>query len=364
MANPPLTDNFIKTLTAPAGKRVEIFDQKISGLVLRVSSTGSKRPGCCATVQKADANPASPSGLILPLKLADARDEALRILAQTKTGDDPASERRRSRQAVKSAPVRTFGELFDAYIAASRKGHWKPRKKQKRERTISDEESVYRRYLKAKLGTTFIEDIQRSTVKKILRDLMDKGIKAQTIQVQAVIRQTFAFGIAEYDDLILINPATGFGVIGTTKPRTRTLNDAELREFWHAVLDPPKFLAPNKKGKVLPLYLSRSMGIALQLCTLLLVRENEVAGMRLDELNFDTKSWLISGDRMKAGLPHLVPLTDTEDAIETLLKRPLPFDQAISSITFFRRRAGASKTRAYCPAASTTQWLTLSAQRR
>ena len=42
MANPTLTDNFIKTLTAPAGKRVEIFDQKISGLVLRVSSKGRK----------------------------------------------------------------------------------------------------------------------------------------------------------------------------------------------------------------------------------------------------------------------------------------------------------------------------------
>jgi integrase len=309
VANPPLTDNFIKALMAPAGKRVEIFDQKISGLVLRVSSQGRKT-WVLRYRTEGGRQPRFTIGTYPALKLADARDEALRLLAQTKTGDDPASERRRSRQTVKSAPVRTFGELFDAYIDASRKGHWKPRKKQKRERTISDEESVYRRYLKAKLGTTFIEDIQRSTVKKILRDLMDKGIKAQTIQVQAVIRQTFAFGIAEYDDLILINPATGFGVIGTTKPRTRTLNDAELWEFWHAVLDPPKFLAPNKKGKVLPLYLSRSMGIALQLCTLLLVRENEVAGMRLDELNFDTKTWLISGDRMKAGLPHLVPLTD------------------------------------------------------
>jgi integrase len=163
-------------------------------------------------------------------------------------------------------------------------------------------------------------------VKTLLRDLMDTGIKAQTIQVQAVIRQTFAFGIAEYDDLIPINPATGFGVIGTTKARTRTLTDIELKEFWGAVLNPPEFLAPNKKGKVLPLYLSRSMGIALQLCTLLLVRENEVAGMRLDELNFDTKTWLISGDRMKAGLPHLVPLTDEASELieEAIALRPSP----------------------------------------
>jgi integrase len=322
---PVLNDNFIKALTARNGKRVEIFDHKVSGLVLRVSGQGRKTWVLRYRTENGR-QPRFTIGTYPALKLADARDEALKLLAQTKTGDDPASERRRARQAVKTAPIRTFGDLFDAYIDASKKGHWKPRKKQKRERTIRDEEAVYRRYIKAKLGNTFIEDIHRSTVKKLLRDLMDTGIKAQTIQVQAIIRQTFAFGIAEYEDLIPINPAIGFGVIGTTKPRTRTLTDNELREFWIAVLDPPKFRAPNKRGKILPLYLSRSMGIALQLCTLLLVRENEIAGMRLDELNFDTKTWLISGDRMKAGVPHLVPLTD--EAIELIKEaiglRPSP----------------------------------------
>ena len=325
MANPVLNDNFIKALKTSDGKRIEIFDHKVSGLILRVTGQGRKT-WVLRYRTESGRQPRFTIGTYPALKLADARDEAVRLLAQSKTGDDPATERRRTRQAVKAAPLRTFADLFDAYLDATKKGHWRPRKKQKRERTIRDEESVYGRYIKAKLSNLFIEDIHRSTVKKLLRDLMDTGIKAQTIQVQAIIRQAFAFGIAEYDDLISINPATGFGVIGTTKPRTRVLTDSELKEFWSAVLQPPKFRAPNKNGKVLPLYLGRSMCIALQLCTLLLVRENEIAGMRLDELNFDTNTWLISAERMKAGVPHLVPLTKEAITLirEAIALRPSP----------------------------------------
>ena len=314
MANPSLTDNFIKALTAPAGKRIEIFDQKISGLVLRVSGQGRKTWVLRYRTDNGR-QPRFTIGTYPALKLADARDEALKLLAKAKTGDDPASERRKTRQSVQNAPVRCFGELFEAYIDASRKGHWKPKKKQKRERTITGEEWAYGRYLKAKLHRLPIEEIQRSTVKKLLRDMMDKGITAQTIQAQAVIRQTFAFGIAEYDDLIPFNPATGFGVIGTTKARTRVLTDAELKEFWGAIVKPP-MLPPDKNGDIKPVGLTRAMGIALQLAILLLVRANEVGGMRVDELNFETKTWLIPGNRMKAGLPHLVPLP--EKAIELI----------------------------------------------
>lgn len=314
MANPQLTDNFIKALTAPAGKRIEIFDQKISGLVLRVSGQGRKTWVLRYRTENGR-QPRFTIGTYPALKLADARDEALKLLAQTKTGDDPATTRRKSRQMIQTAPVSTFGELFEAYIDASRKGHWKPKKKQKRERTIAGEEWAYGRYLKAKMHRSPIEEIQRSTVKKILRDMVDKGITAQTIQAQAVIRQTFAFGIAEYDDLITFNPATGFGVIGSTKPRTRVLTDGELKALWDAIVNPP-MLPADKNGEIKPVGLTRSMGIALQLAILLLVRANEVGGMRIDELNFETKTWLIPGNRMKAGLPHLVPLP--EKAVELI----------------------------------------------
>jgi hypothetical protein len=118
VANPPLTDNFIKALTAPAGKRIEIFDQKITGLVLRVSEQGRKT----WVVRYRTENGRQPRftiGTYPTLKLADARDEALKLLAQVKTGDDPASQRRKTRQTIQSAPVRCFGELFEAYKRCS-----------------------------------------------------------------------------------------------------------------------------------------------------------------------------------------------------------------------------------------------------
>jgi len=53
---------------------------------------------------------------------------------------------------------------------------------------------------------------------------------------------------------------------------------------------------------------ARPMRIALQLATLLLQRRAEVAGMAISELNLEEAFWLIPGERMKSGKPHLVPL--------------------------------------------------------
>jgi integrase len=50
------------------------------------------------------------------------------------------------------------------------------------------------------------------------------------------------------------------------------------------------------------------MRIILQLAALLLQRRGEITGMMTDELNLDQGLWLIPGERMKGGLPHLVPL--------------------------------------------------------
>ena len=42
----------------------------------------------------------------------------------------------------------------------------------------------------------------------------------------------------------------------------------------------------------------------------------EIAGMRLDELDLDQGLWLIGADRMKGGVPHMVPLP--RQAVEVL----------------------------------------------
>jgi integrase len=313
MAKIALTDLFVRSISTDE-KRLEIFDEKISGLVLRVSKQGRKT----WVVRYRAANGRQPRftlGTYPALTLSDARAEALKILAQTHAGIDPSREKKKAKDKQRSLAIRTFDDLAEAYLLACEKGEWQPKKKRKRKTSIDRERACYRRYLKGPLGTMLLTDITRPIVKNLLRSIVARGVQAQTIQVQAFVRQAYTYGIAEFEaDLIAYNPATGFGVIGSTAPRTRVLNDEELRTFWRSILEPP-LLPPNARGEVKPVLMTRSMGIALQLCILLLMRGGETAGMAVSEVDLTNAVWRIPASRMKGGQPHLVPLPSLSVAL-------------------------------------------------
>lgn len=60
---------------------------------------------------------------------------------------------------------------------------------------------------------------------------------------------------------------------------------------------------------------------ALKLAPLVFVRPGELRGAKWREFNFDKREWLIPGERMKMGRPHLVPLAN--QAIDLLLSLQL-----------------------------------------
>jgi integrase len=49
---------------------------------------------------------------------------------------------------------------------------------------------------------------------------------------------------------------------------------------------------------------------ALELTTLCAVRTTEMLGAKIDEFDMKANIWTIPGERMKAGIPHRVPLSD------------------------------------------------------
>ncbi|WP_312022764.1 tyrosine-type recombinase/integrase [Bradyrhizobium sp. 2S1] len=55
--------------------------------------------------------------------------------------------------------------------------------------------------------------------------------------------------------------------------------------------------------------------LALEFCILTAARSGEVLGMQWSEINFDTKTWTVPADRMKAGREHRVPLSSRAIAI-------------------------------------------------
>jgi integrase len=308
MAKIKLTDRSAAAIRT-TGERLELWDEKTPGLCLRVSSQGKKV--WIYRYRTLD-------GRQPRLALGDyserhglkwAREEVEELRVRVRKGDDPAGERKVARAAAQNEPLRTFNDLATTYFLACEKGHYKPRRKQKRDTTIKAERGIIRRNVERPLGGLRLDEIGRGEIRKLLNDMLDRGIGAQTNQTHAVIRQVFAYGI--HTERVTTNPAAAIEKPAAGKPRTRVLGDKELAEFWTALTTLPIGLRlPAKPGQDqgAKVYVGRPMRIVLQLATLLLVRRNEVAGMRRSELNLQEKVWTIPGERMKSGAPHLVPL--------------------------------------------------------
>lgn len=79
------------------------------------------------------------------------------------------------------------------------------------------------------------------------------------------------------------------------------LPHAELPGLW------PKLEAVNGMGS-----------LALRFAVLTAARSGEVRGATWDEIDFDTRTWTVPADRMKAGKEHRVPLSD---AVLTILRQ-------------------------------------------
>jgi integrase len=243
----------------------------------------------------------------------EARRRTREIQVRIDRGDDPAAEKRRAR-AETDGPLHTFDDLANLYELQCASGDWRPMNKTKRQRTLDDEKAILARHIRPTLGKVAFSDITRQDVKACLRKMTSKGIAAQTNRAHAVIRQVFAFAIAE--DLVSVNPATGFPLMAEERPRVRVYRDEELAKLWGVLTDPSGVL--DAAGD--PVRVGEAVRLAIKLAIMLGQRRNEIAGMAVSELDLIAKTWLIPGERMKGGRAHMVALPD--DALP-LIRRAL-----------------------------------------
>lgn len=294
-----LTDKQIAGARAPLGRRLEVWDLKAPGLCLRVTDRGLKT--FMLRYRAADGTqPRLKLGRFPQMTLKHARLEAGRIRSDLEKGIDPAREKRRVKEPS-LAPL-IFRELHERYVAACEAGEWKPKGKRKRQVTLDYEAGIARRHVLPHFGELPIADITRQTVKGVLRGMIAQGIGAQTNRAQALIRQVYAYAISE--DLVQINPATGFPAFADQHPRRRVWSDVELKSLWKTIGSDKPLLAPNGSTN----FVGRPLRIAVMLCALLLQRRAEVVGMTLAELNLADAVWVLPAERMKGGRAHSVPL--------------------------------------------------------
>jgi integrase len=297
------------------GKRLEVFDQQVLGLLLRVTDQGKK--SWAVRYRAIDGRQRRHAlGQYPGISLASARAEALAVLTRARKGEDPSADRVRERAEAKSEPIKTLADLAGTYFRACEIGEWRPRKKNKRPTTLAEERGLWARHVETPLGNLRVEEITAAAIRKVLRELVAKGHGVTSNRVRALIRQLMNFAISE--QRITTNPVAMVPALAQETPRHRVMTDDELKSVWSALSDPSGLRKPSPdpaiEGK--RVYIGSSVAIAIKLLLLTMARRSEVASATISEFDLKHGVWIIPGERTKNGRRQSVPLVPA--AIELL----------------------------------------------
>jgi integrase len=287
MAKRTLNDRIIKALKpAKPGKRVEIFDGIVPGLSVRVTETGHKSfmlvtryPGSISPARRA-------LGSYGEITLEQARVKARHWLELVSRGTDPQIEIERQRLAEQRKQAGTFANLAEAFI----------REKLSTERRGRDAELHLRNTFIPRWGRRPAGDITADDVGEIINAVkQDAPYMAHALL--ATVRRLYRWAST---------PGRGFGItgspcfnirptdlIGEKQPRTRVLEDREIRAFVRACDS-----------------LGYPYGTIGKMLLLTGARHREVSEAPWSEFDLDKRSWTISQERFKSNIEHTIPLTD------------------------------------------------------
>ena len=267
-----LTAQFVVSVKAPEAGQIDYWDERTSGLGLRVSQGGRKAWTVFYRINGRDRR--LTLGVYPKIKLADARQLATTALRDAQHGIDPAEEKKQARTA------QTFGELAQLYLdrhAKAEKRSWR-----EDERILDNDLLPGWRNRKA-------FEIKRPDVMTLLDSIVDRGAPIMANRTKALISKVFNFGIKR--GVVEVNPAQGVDSPAPERQRERVLSESEIRALSKA-LDS----APEKTASI------------FRLALLTAQRKGEVLGMAWSELDLDAGWWTIPAERAKNGLAHRVPL--------------------------------------------------------
>jgi integrase len=280
MARNKLSETKIKTIEKPG-----IYGDG-DGLYLRVQSATSKswifiwkRAGQRNTIALGGYGQGT-----APVPLALARDKAELVRSQLARGEDPRADKRPAR-------VITFKHCMDGLLEA-KKNDWKNDKhKAQWEMTLT-------KYA-APLHDMPVADIAMGDVK----DCLMKHWKARpetADRLRSRIQAVIDYGIA-HEWRTAGNPARWKGLLDKVMPSRQALSRGH-----HAAL-------AYNHAPLLMANLKQSTGVsarAVEFITLTAARTGEARGALFSEIDVKAKTWTVPPERMKAGMQHVVPLSD------------------------------------------------------
>ena len=280
-SNTPLTDLLLRKIKTDGAERVEVWDDRVPGLGVRVSSAGTKsfvllyRLDCKAKRMTLGRYPV--------LSLLEARELAQQALNKLTKGDDPQAERQEKRSYPR------FDEVFSEFLRlhCDRKN---------RENTARETERVLRSRFLTKWASKDLRGIRKHDVLAVIDGILDEGKPSAANHAFAAIRKLFSWSVTR--GIVEVNPCTGIGMPAAAVERERVLSNDELVAVWRAA---------STTGY--------PYGTIVKLLILTAQRRNEVTGMRWSEIDREAATWSMPAERVKNGRFHQIPLPPTACAL-------------------------------------------------
>lgn len=295
-----LTKTSVEGVARPApGARSVVWDAEVKGFGVRVAASGSRtyilryRMGGRASALRTFTIGQHGS----PWTVDQARRRALELLADVRSGVDPAVRRDADRgAAVLDEAVRAermFATVADRWFDEHVRGGGL--------RSLKDIEGVLERDLKPAFQDMTVDEIDKAAVSRLVATI---GARSQDAANKAFkwLRQLCNWMVA--NGVIVATPVAGMKMPFKEGRRIRTLSLIELVIVWEAVETLPQ---PFRD-----LY---------RLLILLGQRLREVANAPWSEFEMKNGDWLLPAARTKNRRDHLVPLSDQALALVARIQR-------------------------------------------
>lgn len=229
----------------------------------------------------------------ISLSLAEARLLLTKARRSVEQGQSPSRAKAEKRTAALEAL--TFDGWATAYFENAGVA----------DSTLAMRKSVYQRNLKEPFGRLKLEEITPSVLMALCEKIADpKGRNAPAPAIHSREIVLLVYRYVQARGLKIDNPAESIrpSAIATFKARDRALQPSEIRLLFDAL----------NRVATLP-----TLRMALKFMLLTMVRKSEFTEAKWSEIDFEAATWTIPAERMKAGRPHRVYLS--QQALDILV---------------------------------------------
>ena len=268
------TVRWIDSVNLPETGQLDYFDERTTGLGLRISSAGRK--SWFVMYRHAGRLRRYTIGTYPALGLTHARDKAKELMHESAMGNDPATDK----QVNRGAP--TFGEVAAQYIelyAKTNKKSWE------------GDQRMLDHDLLPKWKNVKAQDIKRRDIISLLDTIVLRA-PIQANRILALLSKIFNWAISR--DLIEANPCTAIKRPSKENQIDRMLSDDEIVIFWDA-LTTASMSEPTR------------LCLKLQLVTA--QRKGEIVIAEWSEFDLTNGWWTIPSEKAKNKLSHRVPMS-------------------------------------------------------